>query len=132
MVEHAELGPFLARILTRLQETLRGELREPGGHLAQLLEGLLEKILAGLRGEPRTRERLDAWARRSILELAQANHTVIGDMVAASLAKLSDLDLVAQIESKVGADLQYIRLNGAVVGSLVGMALATLKLLLGR
>jgi len=49
-------------------------------------------------------------------------------MVAGALEKLSDQDLVNQIEEKVGADLQYIRLNGAIVGSLVGMALALVKL----
>jgi len=52
-------------------------------------------------------------------------------MVAGSLNRLSDQDLVAQIEDKVGADLQYIRLNGAVVGGLVGVILAGIKLLLG-
>jgi len=55
---------------------------------------------------------------------------VIGEMVAGSLAKLSDGDLVAQIEQKVGGDLQFIRLNGAVVGSLVGMLLTLVKLAL--
>jgi uncharacterized membrane-anchored protein YjiN (DUF445 family) len=48
-------------------------------------------------------------------------------MVRGSLEKLSDLDLVSQIEEKVGTDLQYIRLNGAIVGGLVGAILAVGK-----
>ena len=75
---------------------------------------------------------MDSWVRQTVLDIAQRNHGVIGEMVAGSLAKLSDGDLVAQIEEKVGADLQYIRLNGAVVGSAVGMILAAIKLLLGH
>jgi len=39
-----------------------------------------------------------------------------GEMMQSSLDKLSSLDLVAQIEDKVGDDPQYIRLNGAIVG----------------
>jgi uncharacterized membrane-anchored protein YjiN (DUF445 family) len=35
------------------------------------------------------------------------------------------------IESRVGADLQFIRLNGALVGGLVGLALATLRWFVG-
>ena len=54
---------------------------------------------------------------------------MIGQMVRGSLEKLSDLDLVGQIEAKVGQDLQYIRLNGAIVGGLAGAVLATVKLL---
>jgi uncharacterized membrane-anchored protein YjiN (DUF445 family) len=48
-------------------------------------------------------------------------------MVRTSLEKLSDLDLVSQIEEKVGSDLQYIRLNGAIVGGLAGAILAVVK-----
>ena len=46
------------------------------------------------------------------------------------LIKLDNEELVAQIEGKVGSDLQYIRLNGAVVGGLVGIIIASIKLLL--
>jgi len=38
---------------------------------------------------------------------------------------------VAQIEERVGADLQFIRLNGAVVGGLVGVVLALAHWLAG-
>ena len=54
---------------------------------------------------------------------------MIGQMVRGSLERLSDLDLVGQIEEKIGRDLQYIRLNGAIVGGLAGAALAMIKLL---
>ena len=131
LTENAELGPVLARILSRLQETLQDQLRNPGGELPRLLDRLLENLVAELRREPEVQARLDAWVRRWILDVATSNHHVIGEMVQSALARLSDRDLVAQIEEKVGADLQYIRLNGAVVGSLVGMALALVRLALG-
>ena len=38
--------------------------------------------------------------------------------------------LVNQIEDKVGNDLQYIRLNGAVVGGLVGIFLGIIRFLI--
>ena len=132
LTQHAELGPFLARVLSRLQVTLREQLRQPSGPLSQVLDQLLENLLQEFCQEPDTQAHLDAWVRRTVLDLATRNHYVIGEMVASALAKLSDGDLVAQIEEKVGSDLQYIRLNGAVVGGLVGMGLAVLKLALAR
>lgn len=131
LIENAELGPLLSRILTRLQGTLREQLDDPEANLSRLLDRLVESLLEELRDEPGTQARLDAWVRHTIQDLALRNHGVIGEMVAGSLAKLSDADLVAQIEEKVGADLQYIRLNGAVVGSCVGMILAMIKWVLG-
>jgi uncharacterized membrane-anchored protein YjiN (DUF445 family) len=46
-------------------------------------------------------------------------------MVRSSMMKLNNKELVEQIEEKVGSDLQYIRLNGTVVG----IVIAVLKLL---
>lgn len=50
-------------------------------------------------------------------------HEEIGKMVMESLSKFTDTRLVEFIESKVGNDLQMIRINGSVVGGLVGMVL---------
>lgn len=131
MVEHAELAPFLARIFSKLQDTMKAQLADPEAHLSHVLDRMLENLLLELRCEPQTQARLDGWVRRTILDLAQRNHGVIGEMVAGSLSKLSDDDLVAQIEEKVGADLQYIRLNGALVGGAVGMTIAAIKHMVG-
>ena len=74
-------------------------------------------------------EQLDGWVKNFALELVEQRHDMIGEMVRGSLEKLSDLDLVRQIETKVGQDLQYIRLNGAIVGGFAGAVLAIIKVL---
>ena len=48
--------------------------------------------------------------------------------VRSSLSKLDDVGLVSQIEEKVGSDLQFIRLNGAVVGGMAGILISLVKL----
>jgi uncharacterized membrane-anchored protein YjiN (DUF445 family) len=54
-------------------------------------------------------------------------HPEIGNMVRTSLGKLDDKGMMEQIKDKVGDDLQYIRLNGAVVGGLVGLVIAMVR-----
>jgi uncharacterized membrane-anchored protein YjiN (DUF445 family) len=53
----------------------------------------------------------------------QRHHHEIGLTVRENLEALETGALVAQIEERVGADLQFIRLNGAVVGGLIGLVL---------
>jgi uncharacterized membrane-anchored protein YjiN (DUF445 family) len=67
--------------------------------------------------------------QETISELLVKFHSEIGNMVRSSMMKLNNKELVEQIEEKVGSDLQYIRLNGAVVGGIVGIIIAVLKLL---
>jgi len=71
--------------------------------------------------------RFDKWVRETAIDLIEKRHGAIGEMVRGSLAKLDDATLIYQIEGKVGDDLQYIRLNGAVVGGMVGLLLSVIR-----
>jgi len=100
-------------MLSRLRGTLESELDSPGSDLDQLMVRILRERLEAFRKDPVQQGHVDAWVRDTAISLVDKRHKKIGEMVQSSLDKLSDLDLVAQIEDKVGDDLQYIRLNGA-------------------
>jgi uncharacterized membrane-anchored protein YjiN (DUF445 family) len=129
---HLDLPRLLAHSLDRLQGSLGEQLADPASPLARLAHRLLERGLADLAGDAHRRERLDQWLTQAVLELSTEHHAVIGAMVRASLdpRTVDDRALVASIEARVGDDLQRIRLNGALVGGAVGVALAALKLVL--
>ena len=64
-------------------------------------------------------------------ELAK-HHNLIPGIIRERLAEFSDDELVEFVESRVQDDLQMIRINGAIVGSLVGMGLYILVTLAER
>jgi uncharacterized membrane-anchored protein YjiN (DUF445 family) len=47
----------------------------------------------------------------------------IGQFISARMKKWKNEDLVKKLETNIGSDLQYIRLNGTLVGGMVGTAL---------
>lgn len=71
--------------------------------------------------EPAQSAELDEKAKEVIARWLETHHGAIGLIVRDSLHELSNDMLVAFIEEKVGDDLQMIRINGSVVGGLVGM-----------
>jgi uncharacterized membrane-anchored protein YjiN (DUF445 family) len=95
-----------------------------------LLVSNLQRLLMELESDEISQQKIDIWMRETITELINKYHHEIGNMVRSSLSKLDDIGLVNQIEEKVGNDLQYIRLNGAVVGGLAGILISLVKLLL--
>jgi uncharacterized membrane-anchored protein YjiN (DUF445 family) len=82
------------------------------------------RCIAELLDDPERRATFDRWVRTTAEDLLRRHHHQIGLTVRESLEALETGALVAQIEARVGADLQFIRLNGAVVGGLVGVAIA--------
>jgi uncharacterized membrane-anchored protein YjiN (DUF445 family) len=61
-----------------------------------------------------------------VIGLVQANHFRIGQLVQDNLDQMDDAALVRMLEEKVGKDLQWIRVNGAVCGFLVGLVLSVI------
>ena len=130
LVENADAVEVIRKVLGQFRATALAQLDRPDSDLTSLMRRFLDERLSKFARDANAQEKLDAWVRETAVELVQKRHAYIGDMVRGSLEKLRDIDLAAQIESKVGSDLQYIRLNGAVVGALVGAVLAIVKIYL--
>jgi uncharacterized membrane-anchored protein YjiN (DUF445 family) len=99
--------------------------------LMQFLIANINKLLINLQEDHKAQQKINDWSLKTISQLLTKFHDEIGNMVRSSLTKLDNEELVEQIEEKVGNDLQYIRLNGAVVGGLVGILIAVVKITFG-
>ena len=77
-------------------------------------------------------QRFDEWAKDVTERLLARFHSVIPGFIMERLDELSEDELVKFVETKVQDDLQMIRINGAIVGALVGMGLYLLTALAER
>lgn len=68
------------------------------------------------------------YVKMLIMKVVEQEHTLIGKIARRALNKLSDEDLNQFIEDKAGEDLDWIRINGVIIGGLVGMGLAIVRL----
>lgn len=87
----------------------------------ETITAYFDQWLAEIDAAPDRRAELDEQAKQAIAGWLEVYHGAIGSIVRESLHELSDDMLVEFIEEKVGDDLQMIRINGSVVGGLVGM-----------
>lgn len=126
--QNADADKMIQKLLVRFKHTIAEQLEHDQTPLMQFVIAKLNTVLTDLENNPETQEKGNRWIKETISQLLTDFHGEIGNMVRDSLTKLDNVALVAQIEDKVGNDLQYIRLNGAVVGGLVGIVIASIKL----
>lgn len=133
LLHKLDTAPLVASLLASLRDGMQRQWRARHSELNTLLANLIDDALAGLAADAALRDKLDAWCKQVIHHFVEQNHALIGDTVRLSLSpeRLPDALLVAQIESRVGHELQWIRVNGALVGGAAAGAIATLRLLLG-
>ncbi len=65
----------------------------------------------------------EKWVKAEILSLVERYHGLIGKLVRENLQELNDDSFVQSLEDRVGEDLQWIRINGTVIGAVVGTVL---------
>ncbi|HEX13852.1 MULTISPECIES: DUF445 domain-containing protein [Desulfurella] len=72
------------------------------------------------------------FVKKKLIYIMKQNHYLIGKTVKQYLNNLQHEQLINQIESKVGNDLQYIRINGSIVGSIIGFVIAIASLIIKK
>ncbi|MCP1123309.1 DUF445 domain-containing protein [Bacillus sp. 3103sda1] len=80
-----------------------------------------------IKEDAATVQRMEDWLQKQIVNVVESNHSKIGKLVQENLDKLDDKTLIEMIENNVGKDLQWIRVNGAVCGFMIGLVLEGLK-----
>ncbi|MEN1935247.1 DUF445 domain-containing protein [Paenibacillus sp. 102] len=93
----------------------------------QYLLPFLTKQMNKVKEDPVTVQKMEDWLQKQIVTLVENNHSKIGKLVQENLDKLDDQTLIEMIENNVGKDLQWIRVNGAVCGFMIGLVLEGLK-----
>jgi uncharacterized membrane-anchored protein YjiN (DUF445 family) len=130
LVESLEAGPLVRDLLVQLRQQIEHDLDAPASGLSELIDRKLHDAVLDLLADPARRTTFDQWVRTTADDLLRRHHHQIGLTVRENLEALDTDTLVARIEDRVGADLQFIRLNGALVGGLIGVLLALAHLFL--
>jgi uncharacterized membrane-anchored protein YjiN (DUF445 family) len=103
--------------------SLRRDCASPQGRLRGWLEGALVNLGAGLLREPKVREALNVRVRALLVDLADRHGADVASLVSDTIRSWDTRTIVSKLEANVGQDLQFIRLNGTVIGGLVGLML---------
>jgi uncharacterized membrane-anchored protein YjiN (DUF445 family) len=114
-----------ANVLTR---TLRAELADERSELLTWLTERLDRARVALVADGELRGELDAWAKARVSELVERHHGSIARFIENGVRALGPEGAVRLIEEHAGDDLQFIRVNGTVVGGLAGGLIYALHL----
>lgn len=88
----------------------------------------LADLAAALLRDSELRETLNQRLKGWAVELAAARGAAVGDLVAETIRSWDARTVVDQIETAVGRDLQYIRINGTLIGGLIGLVIHSASL----
>lgn len=130
LAERLHDSDLFRQLLTSAKDSCVLQLSDEHSPMSLWLSGLYDDGLSTISQSAELQARLDSVIIDLLVNLVEENPDAIGATVryALSPGRLSDAALIAQIEDKVGDDLEWIRVNGAVVGGLVAGMLGAVQI----
>ncbi len=130
---HPAVVDWVADVWQRLRDALATDAANPDGRTVNLLEAAFGNAGALLADDPLARHRLNRGLEATLVALLPAAQLRMAEFIGGVVSRWDSAELVDKIELRVGKDLQYVRVNGTLVGFLAGGALyLILEALFGR
>jgi uncharacterized membrane-anchored protein YjiN (DUF445 family) len=114
----------------RLRQSLIGAARNPASELGGPLTSMLAELGQALREDAALQQKVNRFARRTAVGVATRYGGQIVQLVSETVRRWDARTVSDRIERAVGRDLQFIRLNGTLVGGLVGVLIHLLDAIL--
>ncbi len=123
LLANTSVGLWLDTLWQKGRAAIIRSARNPDAALAGKLGEVLRSMGGTLESDPRIRAAINQFARRAVAGMAASYGGSIVKLVSETVRGWDARTITARLESAVGRDLQYIRINGTLVGGLVGVIL---------
>jgi uncharacterized membrane-anchored protein YjiN (DUF445 family) len=126
----AALRDWSSSLWQKAKEGLRIQAADPESELRRRLADALVAGGRRLASDRRLQEGLDRMVESGARAVADQFHDELAGLVTGTIERWDAAETSSQLELLLGPDLQYIRINGTVVGAAVGLGLHAIVLAL--
>ncbi len=120
VVAHDTVQAWLWDVWARMRVALEADAARPNGRTLAVIEGALGNLGAFLAEDEGARARLQHATEGVVAGLLPSAQAQLSDFIASVVAGWDTATITDKLELRVGSDLQFVRVNGTLVGFLVG------------
>lgn len=129
LLDNKSVSLWIDAIWQKGRESIIKAARNPDAVLAGKLGEVLKSMGTTLESDSRIRAAINQFARRTVVGLSASYGGSMVKLVSETVRTWDARTVTARLEAAVGRDLQYIRINGTLVGGLVGVVIHILDTL---
>lgn len=120
LLDHPEFQAWTKDLWSSLQRGFGEATKEADSDVRRRIEDAIVALANRLVDDADLQRKVDAWIESIIIYLAEAGGSEIGGLIANTVQGWDAEETADRIELQVGRDLQFIRINGTLVGGLAG------------
>ncbi|MDQ4040018.1 MAG: DUF445 domain-containing protein [Actinomycetota bacterium] len=130
LLDHPAVRDWSGSLWQNIKAGLVDAGTDPDSELRRRLEASIVHIGQSLRDDADLRAKLEGWIQTASAYVVRTYAEDIADLISGTVARWDTDETSRRIELQVGRDLQFIRINGTVVGALAGLVIYTVSQIL--
>ncbi|MER5521908.1 DUF445 domain-containing protein [Streptomyces sp. NPDC002763] len=126
-----EVQDLIASAWTAVRSMIVSAAEDERSELRLRVRASLISLGARMADEPKVQDKVDSWVEGAAVHVVSTYRKEITSLITDTVAGWDAEHTTRKIEAHIGRDLQFIRINGTVVGSLAGVLIFTVSRALG-
>jgi uncharacterized membrane-anchored protein YjiN (DUF445 family) len=131
VLEHPAVRGFSASIWADMKESLLTHSADPNSEFRRHVAQAVSRKAASLAENDELLDKVNGWVEETVLYIVEQYRHEVAALIETTVAAWDPEDTTQKIELQIGRDLQYIRINGTLVGGLVGLLIYTVSQIFG-
>ena len=127
LLDRPDVREWLTTLWTNVKAYIVDGAEDPGSELRRSVESVTVRAGEVLRDDPVVRSKIDEALQRLTAHVVENYADDLAGVISATVERWDTEETSRRLELQVGRDLQFIRINGTVVGALAGLAIYTVS-----
>ena len=121
LLSHPSASQFTQSLWDDIKQSLLKQKDQSDSELTRAIEDVVANFGHAILEDPVLAEKIDSWGDNAARYLIRSYGEEISDLIARTIKNWDPVATSERIEIQIGRDLQFIRINGTLVGALVGL-----------
>ncbi len=131
-LQDERIRSWVTSLWADISRTIIAQANDPASRLFSSVTLIVERTTNTLRNDSALRDRLDTSLANLTRTLATEHGHEVARVISSTVERWDPKETSRRIELQIGRDLQFIRINGTLVGGAVGLLIHTIGQLIGR
>lgn len=121
ILDHPTVAGYAAELWDGVRRRLLAQSEDAGSPIRRFLDGATQRLAQELLDNDELRSLVNTWLVDTAAFIVARNGDEIAALISETVKAWDTAETTDRIELQVGRDLQFIRINGTLVGGLVGL-----------
>lgn len=130
-VNKEEVQDYISGIWLEIKMAIANDLAlKEESTIKKSISNMIQSFGRGIQADQLMMDKINNFIKNDVLSVLINNKKMIGDSISSTVKSWDTDEVSKKLELEIGSDLQYIRINGTLVGGLVGLLIYAVESLL--